>query len=488
MRSCAYCLLFTRYTDEILPFMAVQPFSNLMSNNTGRNDPCPCGSGKKYKQCCLRAADQAIMQKAHDGAAERAIDWLMKRHQNAVSAAFDEMIFHGLSDSERDALHGLDKETWQGIQVNATEWLLAEGHILINGQHIRVSDALMGRGGPLFTVGQRHWIEQLARQSLRLYDVTDVIAGRQMTLCDSLDTETAPIIVHEVSGSKGLRIGTQIGVRLMQVENHFELSGAAYPFSPLWGPRLVALMRESIERDEKQPRELSGHLSYLIRSEWLKQYLNPMPIPNMVDTYSGDPVLLITDHYLVQDWDALVNALASQTDIEGDRLSGWSRIIECDDGQIRSTASINIGKGADKIELFYKTQNYADQGRRWIDTLAGHAVKFTRRVLSDPKGALAKMSAGKSLPTGTGTSDLPPEVMAEAIENALRRAYANWADEPLQALGGKAPRDAIKTDAGLERVKGLMRSYEADEKQQAAQQGRREVSYAFLWDAIGIVR
>lgn len=21
----------------------------------GRNDPCPCGSGKKYKQCCLNA-------------------------------------------------------------------------------------------------------------------------------------------------------------------------------------------------------------------------------------------------------------------------------------------------------------------------------------------------------------------------------------------------------------------------------------------------
>jgi len=21
---------------------------------TGRNDPCPCGSGKKYKHCCLK--------------------------------------------------------------------------------------------------------------------------------------------------------------------------------------------------------------------------------------------------------------------------------------------------------------------------------------------------------------------------------------------------------------------------------------------------
>ena len=23
----------------------------------GRNDPCPCGSGKKYKQCCLHEGD-----------------------------------------------------------------------------------------------------------------------------------------------------------------------------------------------------------------------------------------------------------------------------------------------------------------------------------------------------------------------------------------------------------------------------------------------
>jgi uncharacterized protein len=24
-----------------------------MSDKIGRNDPCPCGSGKKYKQCCI---------------------------------------------------------------------------------------------------------------------------------------------------------------------------------------------------------------------------------------------------------------------------------------------------------------------------------------------------------------------------------------------------------------------------------------------------
>jgi tetratricopeptide (TPR) repeat protein len=29
-----------------------------MSNKPGRNDPCPCGSGQKYKRCCL-AKDQS---------------------------------------------------------------------------------------------------------------------------------------------------------------------------------------------------------------------------------------------------------------------------------------------------------------------------------------------------------------------------------------------------------------------------------------------
>jgi tetratricopeptide (TPR) repeat protein len=45
---------------------------------TGRNDSCPCGSGKKYKKCCLpqdmaRARDQALQQQAEraERAAER---------------------------------------------------------------------------------------------------------------------------------------------------------------------------------------------------------------------------------------------------------------------------------------------------------------------------------------------------------------------------------------------------------------------------------
>lgn len=51
---------------------------------SGRNEPCPCGSGRKYKSCCLRADEERDRQSAHFGranephwhdAARRAQSW-----------------------------------------------------------------------------------------------------------------------------------------------------------------------------------------------------------------------------------------------------------------------------------------------------------------------------------------------------------------------------------------------------------------------------
>ena len=52
----------------------------------------------------------------------------------------------------------------------------------------------------------------------------------------------------------------------------------------------------------------------------------------------------------------------------------------------------------------------------------------------------------------------------------------------------RTPRQAIQSVSGLERVKSLLRSHEDGEARQAAQQGRREISNQFLWDALGLRR
>ena len=41
-----------------------------MESNLGRNDPCHCGSGKKYKQCCLGKDEEKARAARAKAAAE----------------------------------------------------------------------------------------------------------------------------------------------------------------------------------------------------------------------------------------------------------------------------------------------------------------------------------------------------------------------------------------------------------------------------------
>ncbi len=65
----------------------------------GRNDPCPCGSGKKYKKCCLGKEGVSVdllwrrLGEAHD----RLVHRLMKHAHDAfgemvVAEALDEFL------------------------------------------------------------------------------------------------------------------------------------------------------------------------------------------------------------------------------------------------------------------------------------------------------------------------------------------------------------------------------------------------------------
>jgi uncharacterized protein YecA (UPF0149 family) len=38
---------------KLKPLYLDSPEPITVSQSVGRNDPCPCGSGKKYKKCCI---------------------------------------------------------------------------------------------------------------------------------------------------------------------------------------------------------------------------------------------------------------------------------------------------------------------------------------------------------------------------------------------------------------------------------------------------
>ncbi len=475
-----------------------------MNHKTGRNDPCPCGSGKKYKHCCGQpAAPVAASAESHEGAVERAVAWLVQHHRKAFAVALqnamDEAVREVFDDEDeaRAALAGSGEALWQNLQINLTEWLLAEGDILVKGEHQRVAGLLLGPRGPLLATGQRAWLEQLARRPLRLYDVTAVAPGVGVTVCDALDTAQPPLVVDERTGSQSMHAGMQVGARVMEVAGRRQFSGAMFPFST-WGGRAVqARLRELEAAPSVHPEDDIFSAGLAIIEGWLAQCLLPAPLPDIIDSYTGEPLLFTTDHYAVRDWDSLAAALDREPEVEGDREAGWDRLLDCDDGNTRSLATISVKPGSQRVSAQYRTTTLAEQGRAWFEALAGDSVKFELREVSDPKGLLshadgrtAPARVGSATPVGIDTvaMGLDPVALADTLETFIKRHYANWADEPIPVLEGRTPRQAMQSASGLERVKGLLRSYEDGEAQQAAQQGRRVISYQFLWDALGLRR
>ena len=430
----------------------------------------------------------------HHGAVEICVTWLSSLHRKGWQNAFMNLYQELLSEEDREKIAALDQETLQAIEINIIDWLLAEGDINARGGIRRINDYLLSPSGPGLNAAQRDWLQQMGQRSLRLYDVTDVVQGQQMTLCDALDNEAEPLIVRERSGTQNLKPGELLGCRILRAGDHFEMSGSAYLFTLFTGPRVLALAREHGQAFGQQldaPRKMG----FIIMLEWLQHWLKPAPMPTLIDHYSGEPMKMITDHYRVNDEVALAQALATQSDVEGDRQEGWSRHMECTDGQVRARVHINPGKKANQIELFYRTQRYADEGRGWFDALVGASVTFVKRKVQETadvmataqnQGGRASSKNGKSL--STSAPKLNAATMAQLMSTAIHNSYANWADEPIPALDHKTPRQAVKTSAGLERVKGLLRSYESSEAAQAAQQGRTEITYDFLWQALGLTR
>lgn len=60
-----------------------------MNEKIGRNDPCPCGSGKKYKNCCLNKATSGLKTRTHKITAK----WLNQpQAPNLIERTFGEAI------------------------------------------------------------------------------------------------------------------------------------------------------------------------------------------------------------------------------------------------------------------------------------------------------------------------------------------------------------------------------------------------------------
>ena len=80
-------------------------------SHAGRNEPCPCGSGKKYKRCCM-GQDKTASQNTVSGVSTGLLEALAGREFNSLeeAQAFGETFMEQRNQKPSDDFHGLSPE------------------------------------------------------------------------------------------------------------------------------------------------------------------------------------------------------------------------------------------------------------------------------------------------------------------------------------------------------------------------------------------
>jgi len=462
----------------------------------GRNDPCPCGSGRKYKKCCLGKEESAGTRTAPD---------LPKTMTTAAEAKLQQRLtefstqprFKRQRDqalqvffSQEHVFIGEDAPPSHAELGQFLEWFIHDYTQESGGTLLEIFQRTDGR---LLPVTERGILEEQLKSVLSVYEVLESHSERAEIRIRDLFTDEE-FVAHDVAGSRQLVQWDIMISRLMRIEGRLRLSGIISTLAPAQRHallRYVNLEREAFQRETGQ-RDLNvflkarGYCFYqFIRAE--KQRDWPMPALQTSDHHS---LVFCKSIYRLENYHGAAFRLKEAPDFELEEAGGGStpnklRFVWLKRGPSRDliqegglTQGIQIQTsrlatqhshpvsvlGAvtlneEEMVLETLSRERLEAGKRRLQTLLGGYVTFKLDTLQSPE-ALRDQAAKEARQEKIPETPLPTESERRVVESMLRNHYERWIDEPLPALDGKTPRQAAATAEGRARVEDLIRSIE----------------------------
>ncbi len=416
----------------------------------GRNDPCWCGSGKKFKKCHLDSGETPA-----GGASAMGGEFVGLRNRLGVFLTAT-ISRHDKELATEEFLCGDALETEQTAPL--IDWMMHDWVPPRLGRTIM--QEYLRRHGAGIAPREREMVESWSRSYVGLYEVREVRVGSGVELKDLIAGET--FFVHDVSMSKALVRWDGLLARVVPGERGHEFSGVGVSVPRRQLEPLHAWMEEDRLRSGLPwPDYLSSHLPRIrrlpqdIAAEWIESL--------RVSHGDGEEIFFSKAVYRVVDHETLTTNLRSRSDLNEDDEETrytWLRGPASEEG--RTVLGTMRVEGAELVFESNSKQRH-ERGKRMLAELAGPALRhlrdeFTtqremkRRTLDEPRAAEPV------------SNEIPPEVRHKLVTEYMERHNAKWPDMALPALGGKTPRQAVKSAAGRMEVSALLRDFENAEE------------------------
>jgi hypothetical protein len=383
--------------------------------DVGRNDSCPCGSGRKFKSCCINGHCQTIDQRA---------DWLCHK-----------IITFSLRPQNRWRLEELIQIAEKAAGVEAPSSILpflADLAAFDSGalaEFIEVRGVLIPEDEFALV---RTWLD--SRPAL-----WQVVAVEARTSVEVFATRNGKsVVVTDHSASMSLHVGDYLLARVVPSDTSWLFTGGITLVPLAHREMLLELLGDGAETQDL--------------AVWVGRLFAPVRVVN----YEGDAMVLChatvtPDTTSWKDLSDILNRIFGESDDDG-----WTEFVEINGSNVvrcslrRQNDSLVIE--ANSVERFEQT---LDILREAVGDL--EIVEDVRTDLSSI-GELAAARTKQSSRTSTD-EDLPAEIL-EAARKFVREKEDAWLDESIPALAGLTPRQAAADPTRREDLAALLNEFD----------------------------
>jgi hypothetical protein len=454
--------------------------------NIGRNDPCNCGSGKKYKKCCLLQIqpDQGEFLKkkwsaVQAGLAEKIIKHAEKHYdENALDFAFDEFMLWESED-------GFDPHSIE-IPIFMPwffyEWVPDLEIDSIDGSPDIPPALSLAKSGHGISADEKNYLIKCCETSFSFFEVLDVNPGKSLTLKDVL-TEDLHLVL-EKNATQNVKMSDLFFGKVIEIEG-IEILEACSPIiiRPEFKIQILELKNDIKKLDIIINQDILHEWSFEVLELYrfiFQESTNPqMPtlqntdgdlmIPHKLTFEIEDPELTFeaiyplcifaTKNELLQD--AKYDPQGKLVSIEfpwlkkgNKKNKGWDNTV---------LGHITINKNKMKVEVNSKER--AKKFQAQLKKLMPNGWKLKSTVIESIESSLKKIKTNPTEKLNRKKEQERfmenPEVR-EHLEKIMKAHWDNWIFEPVPALGGLKPIEAVKTKDGREMVNSLLTQFERD--------------------------
>ena len=444
---------------------------------TGRNDPCPCGSGKKYKKCCLsntykeRGREDSIRSKL----VQNLLKFCSRNYGDTLANA------HQIFWDDFNLEEHLDDTTLNIASQNFWEWVIHD-FIVDRESDKKLIDLYMEKTRVISA--DEHKVLNMMRNSvISIYEVQEVFPEKGLLLKDLL--LGGEYDVKEKLATRSLSRWDIYACRLLFIDGKYIMSGAVYPYPVKEKERILEDIKAEFEdyRQDYPEGAMDDFLkleSAVFNFYWYDLFQNPI-LP-VLHTTTGEPIVFSKALFEIRDKKAVLNGLTNIKEFEKDNNEFIWYAKRNKEGSATVLGRIELKK--DKLTLQCNSKKRLEKGKNLILKSLSNSLTHKIDTFQDPMQA---MTANKKEPRKKLSSEIPMEIQQKLYTEFMDKHNKDWLKKRVPALGGKTPLQAVKTEEGRRKVIDLLKSFENSEERNK-KEGQPFYDITWMWERLGIDR